>query len=254
MNIAVLIKLVPDLVEELEIADDGRALDTTYMRMIINEPDEHAVEQAILLKERAEGTVTVLGPDVEGMDNVLFTAAAKGADRIIKLGGDFGIDVNNHALARAFASALGELDSDLILTGVQAHNDLDGSLGPLVAEQMGLPYVGYISTVATNGSKLTVQKEYPGGLIAEMEVETPAVLGIQSSEQPPRYVAISKVRQAMKSGTIDEQPTADLDPSGGPNIARMLQPEAGERAEMIEGDIDEIADRIIELLAELGVG
>jgi len=254
MNIAVLIKLVPDLVEELEIADDGKALDTTYMRMIINEPDEHAVEQAILLKERAEGAVTVLGPDVEGMDNVLFTAAAKGADRIIKLGGDFGSDVNNHALARAFASALGELDSDLILTGVQAHNDLDGSLGPLVAEQMGLPYVGYISAVATNGSKLKVQKEYPGGLIAEMEVETPAVLGIQSSEQPPRYVAISKVRQAMKSGTIDEQPTADLDPSGGPSVARMLQPETGERAEMIEGDIEEIADRIIELLTELGVG
>jgi hypothetical protein len=67
-------------------------------------------------------------------------------------------------------------------------------------------------------------------------------------------VAISKVRQAMKSGTIDEKPTADLNPSGGPSVARMLQPETGERAEMIEGDIEEIADRIIELIAELGVG
>jgi electron transfer flavoprotein beta subunit len=253
MNIAVLIKLVPDLVEELEIAEDGKALDKTYMRMIINEPDEHAVEQAILLKERAEGAVTVLGPDVDDMANVLFTSSARGADRIVKLVGDFGMDVNNHALARAFASALGDLSPDLILTGVQAHNDLDGSLGPLVAEQMGLPYVGYISAVATDGSKLTVQKEYPGGLIAEMEIETPAVLGIQSSEQPPRYVAVSKVRQAMKTGTIDEQSAGDLDPSGGPNIARMLQPEAGKRAEMIEGEIDEIAERIIELLAELGV-
>ena len=115
MNIAVLIKLVPDLVDDLEIAEDGKALDTTYMRMIINEPDEHAVEQAILLKERSEGTVTVLGPDVDDMKNVLLTAAARGADRIIKLGGDFGVDVNNHALARAFASALGEFNPELIL-------------------------------------------------------------------------------------------------------------------------------------------
>ncbi len=253
MNIAVLIKLVPDLVEELEIAEDGKALDTAYMRMIINEPDEHAVEQAILLKERAGGTATVLGPDVEDMENVLFTSAARGADRIIKLAGDFGIDVNNHALARAFASALGELNPDLILTGVQAHNDLDGSLGPLVAEHMGLPYTGYISAVAVDGGKLTVNKEYPGGLIAEMEVETPAVLGIQSSEEPPRYVAVSKVRQAMKTGSIDEESIADLDPSGGPNVARMFQPEVGERAEMIEGDIDAIAERLVELLGELGV-
>jgi electron transfer flavoprotein beta subunit len=240
MNIAVLIKLVPDLVEELEIAEDGKTLDTTFMRMIINEPDEHAAEQAVLLKERGEGTVTVVGPD-------------RGADRIIKLAGDFSSDTNNHALARAFASALGDLKPDLVLTGVGAHDDLDGSLGPLVAEIMGYPYVGYISAVAADGGKLTVKKEYPGGLIAEMEVETPAVLGIQSSEEPPRYVAVSKVRQAMKTGTIDELSVADIDSSGGVNVARMFQPEASERAEMIEGDIDAIADRLVELLGELGV-
>lgn len=253
MNIAVLIKLVPDLVEELGIAGDGKALDTSFMRMIINEPDEHAVEQAILLKERGGATVTVIGADVGDMDNVLFTSVARGADRIIKLGGKFGIDVNNHALARVFASVLKTLNPDLILTGVQAHNDLDGSLGPLVAEQMGFPFVGYISAVTAEGGKLTVKKEYPGGLIAEMEVNTPAVLGIQSSEQPPRYVAVSKVRQAMKTGSIDEQPAAALDPSGGAQIARMFQPEAGKRAEMIEGDINAVAQRIIELLGELGV-
>jgi electron transfer flavoprotein beta subunit len=254
MNMAVLIKLVPDLVEELEIGEDGKSLDTTYMRMIINEPDEHAVEQAILLKERGGGTVTVLGPDVEDMDNVLFTSAARGADRIIKLTGDFGLDVNNHALARAFATALEELKPDLVLTGVAAHDDLDGSLGPLIAEPLGLPYVGYISSVTEDGGTLIVKKEYPGGLIAEMEVETPAVLGIQSSEEPPRYVAISKVRQAMKTGSIDEQSTADLDLSGGLGVAKMFQPEVSDRAEMIEGDIDAIAERLLELLGELGVG
>ncbi|NIS82789.1 MAG: electron transfer flavoprotein subunit beta, partial [Anaerolineales bacterium] len=63
---------------------------------------------------------------------------------------------------------------------------------------LGMPFVGYVSGVSTTDGKLTVRKEYPGGLIAEMEVTTPAVLGIQAAEQPPRYVAISKVRQAMK--------------------------------------------------------
>jgi electron transfer flavoprotein beta subunit len=253
MNIVVLIKLVPDLVEELEIDESGKTLDTTFMRLIINEPDEHALEQAIILKEREGGEVTVLGPSIEDMDGVLFTASAKGSDRLIKLVDNFELDVNNHALARAFTAAIGELNPDLVLTGVQAHNDLDGSLGPLVAENLGMPYVGYVSGVTASGDKLTVRKEYPGGLIAEMEVTTPAVLGIQSAEQPPRYVAISKVRQAMKTASIEEQAPSALDPSGGPTVSQMFQPQVGERAEMIEGDIDQIAVKLVELFGDLGV-
>jgi electron transfer flavoprotein beta subunit len=253
MNIAVLIKLVPDLVEEIDIDESGTSLDTTFMRLIINEPDEHALEQAILLKERAGGEVTVLAPSFEDVDGVLFTAAAKGSDRQVKLTGDFGTEVNNHAIARAFVSAVGEFQSDLILTGVQAHNDLDGSIGPLVAEFMELPYVGYVAGVTLADGKCTVRKEYPGGLLAEMEVDLPAVLGIQAAEQPPRYVAISKVRQAMKSATIDEHAVPELDTSGGPTIERMFQPEVGERAEMLEGDVDQVADKLVELIRDSGV-
>jgi electron transfer flavoprotein beta subunit len=50
MKIVVLLKLVPDLVEEVEIDSSGKTVDTTFMRLIINEPDDHALEQAILLK------------------------------------------------------------------------------------------------------------------------------------------------------------------------------------------------------------
>jgi electron transfer flavoprotein beta subunit len=252
MNIVVLVKLVPDLVEEVEIDESGMTVDTTFMRLIINEPDEHAIEQAILMKERAGGEVTVLGPNIEDMDGVLFTAAAKGADRQIKLIGDFGVEVNNHALARAFASVVGEFQPNLILTGVQAHNDLDGALGPLVAEYLDMPYVGYVSGAAVEGEKCIVMKEYPGGLIGQMEITLPTVLGIQAAESPPRYVAVSKVRQAMKTVTLDELSAPELDADGGPTISRMFQPESGERAEMITGDVDEIADRLVELLRDSG--
>jgi electron transfer flavoprotein beta subunit len=253
MNIVVIAKLVPDLVEELEIDESGTALDTTWLRLIINEFDDHAIEQAILLKERSEGQVIVLAPDVEGVDDMLYATAAKGADRLIKLIGDFEEGVNNHALARAFATVIKEFQPDLVLTGVGAHDDLDGSLGPLLAELLGTPYVGYVSGVMVSDGKSTVRKEYPGGLIAEMEVTLPAVLGIQVADEPPRYVPISKIRQAMKSVTIEEQEVADLDPSGGPTVGRMFQPETGERATMIEGDEEEIAARLIDIFKEAGV-
>ena len=253
MNIVVAVKMVPDLVEELEIADSGQSLDTTWLRMILNELDDHAIEQAILLKERGGGEVTVVAPDVEGVDDVLFSAVAKGADRLIKLTGDFETGVNNHALAHAFASVIDGLNPDLVLTGVQAHNDLDGALGPLLAAVLGFPYVGYISGVTPTNGTCTARKEYPGGLIGEMAVQLPAVLGIQAAEEPPRYVAISRIRQAMKAAAIEEQPITDLDLSGGATITRMFQPESGERAIMLEGSEDEIAAQLIDLFQDLSV-
>lgn len=253
MNIVVPVKLVPDLVEELEIDESGAALDMTFMSLILNELDEHAIEQAILLKERGGGQVTVIVPDSEGADDVLYTAAAKGADRLVKIIGDVEDGMNNHALARVYGAVIKGLQPDLVLTGVQAHDDLDGPVGPLLAEHLGMPYVGYVSGVTVTGSTCTVRKEYPGGLLAEMEVTLPAVLGIQAAEEPPRYVAISKIRQTMKTSTIEQQAAAVWDVSGGAVVDRMFQPESGERATMIEGNEDEIAARLVDILKELDV-
>jgi len=252
MKIVVPIKFVPDLVEELTIDPSGVALDTAWLRLIINEFDDHAVEQAILLKERGGGQVIVSTIESDGSDDFLFTAAAKGADQLIKMTGDF-TGVNNHALARAYAELLKELKPDLVLTGVQAHNDLDGSVGPLLAEYLGMPYVGYVAGITLADGSVIARKEYPGGLIAEIDVKLPAVLGIQASEQPPRYVAYSKIRQVMGTAKIEERPNADLNLDGGVSISRMFQPEAAERAEMIDGDADAVAEKIVAIIKEAGV-
>lgn len=252
MKIAVPVKLVPDLVEELTIDPSGTALDAAWLRLIINEFDDHAVEQAILLKERGGGHVSVMTIESDGADDFLFTAAAKGADQLIKLTGNFS-SVNNHALARAYADLLKTLQPDLILTGVQAHNDLDGTVGPLLAEYLGMPYVGYVAGVTVADGTVLVRKEYPGGLIGEIEVKLPAVLGIQASEQPPRYVAYSKIRQVMGAAKIEENAVSALDLNGATVVNRMYQPEVAERAAMFEGSTDAVADKIIGVIKELGI-
>lgn len=252
MKIVVFIKLVPDLVEELTIDPGGATLDTTWLRMIINEFDDHAMEQAILLKEKTSTQVIVIAPDFDGVDEVLFTACAKGADQVIKLTGDFS-SINNHALARAVATRIKNLQPDLVLTGVQANNDIDGSIGPALAACLNQPFIGYVSSVTLQDKTAIVQKEYPGGVIAEMSITLPAVLGIQAAEQPPRYVAVSKVRQIMKTSNIDEQPLDELDNSGCPQVNRMFQSETSAHAEMISGSPEEIADRLVSVFKEKGI-
>ncbi len=250
-EIVVIARLVPDLVEELEIAPSGKALDLSWLRVIINESDNHAIEQAIILKERSDATVTIISPEAEGVEDMLFTTAAKGADRLIKLTGIGEEKPTNLSLAQTLAASIKEMNPDLVLTGVQAHDDITGDLAPQLADLLDMPYVGYISGVSLDDGKAKVFKEYPGGVLAEMEINLPAVLGIQSSEDPPRYVAISKVRQIMNSASIEEISSDELKTDSGVVINRMFLPEAVERAEMLEGDEEEIAIKLTTILQDL---
>ncbi len=253
MKIVAVIQMVPDLVEELVIDSNGLNLDPYSVRWVINEFDDYAVEQAILLKERYGGTVTVIGPGFEGVDDALFTAAAKGADALVKLNGDFENGVSNHALAGIFAAVVKPLNPDLVLTGVQAHDKNDGALGSLLAEELGLPYVGYVAGVKAEGGKALVRKEYPGGLAAELEVALPAVVGVQTPDTPPRYVPISKIRQVMKTTRIQEEDAGLLASGGALPAGRMSTPQAASRAEMIAGDVDQVAEKLVSLFKEQGL-
>lgn len=254
MNIVVPIKFVPDLVEELEIDASGVTLDRTFMRLIPSEQDEHALEEALLLKERHGGTVTVVTLDTGDVDETLFTAIAKGADRVVKvLGEGFAEGINNHAASSVLQAVLKDIAYDLILTGTQATDDLDGSTAPLLAARLGLPFVGYVTGIKQEDGGIVARKEYPGGLVAEMEVALPAVLGIQAAENPPRYVVTSLVMQAMKTAKIEEVEAGEADSSGAAELARMYLPEPSERAEMIEGNVDHVADALVTLLRERGL-
>ncbi len=253
MKIVAIIQMVPDLVEELVIDANGKNLDPYSVRWVINEFDDYAVEQAILLKERHGGTVTVVGPGFEGVDDALFTAAAKGADALVKLNGDFESGVTSHSLAAIFVPVLKSLNPDLVLTGVQAHDKNDGALGSMLAEELAAPYVGYVAGVKADGGKVLVRKEDPGGLAAELEVALPAVLGVQMPDTPPRYVPISKIRQVMKTSRIQEEDAGELVAEGSLPTDHMSVPEAASRAEMIEGSVDQVAQKLVSLFKEQGL-
>ncbi len=252
MKILVPTQFVPDLVEELVIDAGGDRLDPYSIRWKLNEFDDHAVEQAILLKEKFGGQVTVIAPDFEGVEDALYSAAARGADRLVKLCADFEGGANTHALARLFLPIIQQEKPDLVLTGVQAYSSIDGNVGCLLAGLLDWPYVGYVSSVKPGQGNVWVRKDFPGGLTAELEAGLPAVLGIQSAETPPRYVPISKVRQVMKTCKIEEV-NGDLDQAGGVAARELRPPQVAARATMLEGDADAVADQLITILQAQGV-
>jgi electron transfer flavoprotein beta subunit len=253
MNIIAVLKQVPDLVEELEVDASGKDLDREWLKYKINEFDDHALEEALLLKEEVGGQVTALALESENIDKTLYTAAAKGADRLVKVTGDFPPGVASHVAARALANALSGMSYDLILTGVQAPDDRDGQTAGLLAGYLGLPHVGVVTGVSISNGTATVHKEYAGGVMAEFEVDLPAVLGIQAAREMPRYAPVSRVRQMMRKASIEEVAAGDVAIDVGSSVRRMFKPEKGSRAEILQGSPEEVAERIMNLLRERGI-
>lgn len=257
MNLYVLLKMVPDTVEELNVASDNQSLDAEFLRFKLNDPDEHALEQALLLKEKCGGTITAVALDAPEVDDVLFTALAKGADHAVKIPADQA-SLGTVATARAFAAYFAALPTPpgpdtLILPGSQAIDDLEGEVAAYLAELLKLPFAGVVCSVVPAAGKVTVLKEFSGGLRGRFEVPLPAVLGIQSAEKPPRYVPVAKVRAAMKSAKIETAAIAAPEAPRVLALERMYKPESTGRAEMLEGAPEEIATRLAALLAERGV-
>jgi electron transfer flavoprotein beta subunit len=259
MNTIVILKMVPDVVEELEIAGDGKGLEAEALRMILSESSDHALEQALLLKEKQGGKVTVAVMEGAEVDDALFTALAKGADRAVKLTSEEP-SLGTVAASGLFASWLAkegtmQAEDTLVLTGSQAIDDLEGELAPCLAELVQLPFLGVVTGLTVDGPKtgLVAIKEFAGGLRGEFQLPMHAVVGVQAAEKPPRYVPVAKVRAVMKSAKLESVAVASPEAAPVAVIEKMYKPEVASRAEMLEGTPEEITNRCIGILTERGL-
>jgi electron transfer flavoprotein beta subunit len=256
MIIVAVLRQVPDLIEPLEIADSGTAVDLDGAAFLANEPDDQALEQALLIKDRLEGsTVTAVAIDFGDVDNTLYAAVAKGADQVIKIPYDQEQPLAPKQAAAACGEVIRSLGPDLVFVGSYAHDELEGSLAPLLASQLGMPYVGVVRGVApsSDGSSATVFKEFPAAVVAKISVRLPAVLGVVGADQPPRYVPVSRIRSVMKTADIHEQQASIPVSTSAVTIDRLYPPESGEGAEILTGSEDEVAAQIVAILRDRGI-
>jgi len=258
MNIIVFLKMVPDVVEELKIGNDGLSLDDEWLRLKLNNSDEQALEQAVILKERYGGSVTAIALDSPEIDESLFMALAKGCDKAVKIKGDWS-NIWSPAIAKILSEYLNRhspLDKEsIVLAGAQAIDDIEGELIYYLAELMKLPVDGVVTAInySQQGDNISFTKEFSGGLRGEFEMTLPAIIGVQAAETPPRYIPIAKIRSIMKTEKIEE---IDMMPEEMPvavTMSRMYEPAVSERAEMLDGSADDIASKIVDILTDKAI-
>lgn len=255
MRVIVPVKQLPDLVEELELDPAGTDIDREFLKFVPNEWDEQALEEALLIKEAGGAEVVVVGFDEPDVDQTLYTAIARGADVAVKLTGTGQGWLPTHARAEILAGWLAGQEYDLVITGVQAADDLDGQLASVLAARLGLPHAAVVVGVEVKDGTVSVSQELGGGAVGESEIRLPAVIGMQTARQAPRYAPISRIRQAMQAGGLQEVPAPEPSASWpeGMTVRRLYPPEKSGHAEMLTGSPGEVAEKIVELLRARGL-
>ncbi len=252
MNVAVALRLMPNLGDELEVEPGGADIDRELVEMVLNESDEQALEEAVLIKEATGATVTAVGLQSDGIDQALKVAYARGADRVVLVDAGEIDPYDSRTAAMAFAQAFRELAPDLVLTGVQTPSDVLGQTAPYLAVGLDWPQANVVVGVTLADGSARVVQEYAGGRLAVLELGLPAVVGVQSASSPPRYISMARLRQAMSEATT-ETLSVNVEASGRtPEIAAIARPEQTAGATMLEGDAAEAAAKIAALLREHG--
>lgn len=251
MHIAVAVRLMPKAGEELELDSSGTDIDREYVELAICDFDDQALEEAVLIKEATGATVTAVGLRGDGIDEALKTAYARGADRIVVVDAGELNPYDSRTAANAFAEAFRQLEPDLVLVGVQTPYDVFGQTAPVVGVALGWPQANVVIKVTAQDGAVRVEQEYAGGHLALLDLQLPAVVGVQSASQPPRYVSMMRLRQAMTEAS-PETLSVSVPTASGPEMVALARPVPQSHATMLEGDTSKLAEQILAVLHERG--
>ena len=259
MEILVCVKRVPDTAEnEIEVNSSGSDIERDDLVYSVNEWDNYAVEEAILIRDKVGGSVTVVTVGDDESEEVLRREMAMGADNGLLLCDDAFEGSDGKGIASLLKAAVEKGKYDLILSGAQADGGA-AEVGGMLAAMLDYPYASLVNKIDVADGKLKVGREIEGGNQEMNEIDLPCVLSIQTGINEPRYVGIRGIRK-VASVDIPQHTAADLGVdaatvgAAGAKVKRLdyFVPDMGEGAEMLEGSTEEIVAKLIELLKAKG--
>jgi electron transfer flavoprotein beta subunit len=202
-NIVVLIKQVPDTWSERKLSDGDYTLDRDAADAVLDEINERAVEEALLLKEKDGGEVKVLsaGPD----------RATEAIRKALSMGCDSAVHLNDPALhgsdaiqtAWALAAALGQVEfengepADLVIAGNEATDGRIGAVPAIIAEYLGIPQLTQMRKLVLADGKISGERETDEGVFG-LEADLPAIVSVTEKINEPRFPSFKGIMAAKK--------------------------------------------------------
>jgi electron transfer flavoprotein beta subunit len=236
VNIVACVKQVPDTETLIKVKPDGSGIDETGIKWVMNPYDEFGVEEALRLKEKYGGDVTIVTLGPARALEALRTALAMGADKGIYINDPVFDNVDAYTVATALAAAIKGIPHDIIFCGQRAIDDDSGQVGAILAELLGIPQVVVVTKVDVEGKSVKVIRPIEGAQLL-IESPLPCVITAQKGLNEPRYASLPGIMKAKKK-PVDTKVAAGLGVSIDvkAKIARTLPPPARPPGKIICGE------------------
>ncbi len=255
MKICVCIKQVPDA-KEVRLDPVTNTLAREGVQSIMNPFDEHALEEAVRLRESVGGEVVAVSMGPPQAEAMLREAISCGADRAVLVSDRAFAGADTWATAYTLEHALRRIgDFDLILCGKQAIDGDTAQVGPGLATRFAIPYVACVQKIRhADATGLVVERMMDDGYDV-VAVDYPVLLTVVKDINEPRVPSLKGKMKAKKetilhlnAADIGAEPAA-IGLAGSPTrVVKVFPPEARGGRAMLSGTVDEQVAQLAERL------
>jgi electron transfer flavoprotein beta subunit len=251
MNIIVCAKQVID-VSEMKVDSSTKKPILQGVPQKISDIDKNAMEEAIKIKEKHGGKITVITIGPSDAKERIKELLAMGADEgvLVAPPDKFDYFVVSNLLASAIKN-IGEYD--IILCGEASIDMFSGQAGPRLAGLLGIPQITYAQNLAVDKDKVTADRNM-GDTAVTTESSYPVLVTVTKEINEPRLPSLMQILGAANK-PINEM-TADSLKSGlNPKVEMLeLKGVSMERKNIVyKDDIDESVGKLVDSLAKEGV-
>lgn len=258
MHFVVCIKQVPDT-HDVKINPETNTLMREGVESMINPFDMYAIEEGLRLRDRLGGTVTALTMGPPQAESALREAIAMGVNQGILVSDRAFAGSDTWATSYTLSKALEKIgDYTVILFGKQASDGDTAQVGPGVATHLDLPQITYVRKIEEiDGNRIVAERLLESGF-ESIESPLPCVLTVVKEINEPRLPSL-KGKMAARKAEIVKWGASDIaaEPeklglTGSPTkVVRIFTPPPRVGGEMITGDADEIARKLVEKLKDI---
>ncbi len=252
MKLLVCIKQVPDMESRFKVNSSGDWFSDADLAYRMNEYDEYAVEQAVLLREQlgenADLTVLSIGPDrvVEAIKKAL----AMGCDRAVHIQDP---EINRKdpwQVASTIASFARDKNYDLIFTGMQSQDRGSAQVGVTVAELLEYACTTTLVNFAFADGVITGKRELEGGIKGVVRLPLPALVTCQLGMNVPRYPTLPNIMKAKKKEITALAISDLLQDEAVESTTSFYPPVKKGGGVVLEGDVGDLAVKLVNILKE----
>ena len=262
MKTLVCIKAVPSSTE-VKMDPVTNTIIRDGKQSVVNPFDQAALEEAICIKEKLGGTVSVLSMGIPATEDLLRDCLARGADDATLLSDRAFAGADTLATSYALSCAVEQMRAggrfpSLIICGKMAVDGDTAQIGPELATTLGIPCIVNVEQVIdVTENSISVQRTTDSGSEI-VECGLPALITVTKDIRIPRMPSISGVRFGQKarvSVLTAAQVGADASRcglNGSPTqVVRSFTPPRSGEAVILKGQTREVATQLLDIMEGL---